>query len=420
MRTEKEQRQRLEWLFLDLNSYFASVEQNENPRLRGKPVAVVPMETDSTCAIAASYEAKAYGVKTGTMIYEAKKMCPDLICVVARHHKYVEYHHAIMAEIERHIPITKKCSIDEVACRLLDNEQSVEYVCELAARLKWGLKYGVGEAIGCSIGVAPSAFLAKVASNMQKPDGFTVLYHDQLPGRLLNLELTDLPGIAKNIKRRLNSGGIFTMKDFWDMSPKHARALWGSVEGERFWYKLHGIDVPDLPTKKSVVGHSRVLEPTLRPPSKAYGVARFLTLKAASRLRGEQLYARRFSFSTRCVDGGRWGDDVTFAPTQDNFVIVRSLENMWRTMLYELRPKKLFKVSVTLSDLYQSEDVTLDLFETTNTEKSAHNTELSKSIDSLNDKFGLDTVSVGAKPKTQSNDLGTKIAFTRIPEMKEF
>ena len=102
----------LSTLFLDLNSYFASVEQNERPSLRGRPVAVVPMMTDATCAIAASYEAKAYGVKTGTKIYDAKKMCPQLVCVLARHDVYVDYHHRVRAATEKHIPITKFWSID--------------------------------------------------------------------------------------------------------------------------------------------------------------------------------------------------------------------------------------------------------------------------------------------------------------------
>jgi len=99
----------LQWLFFDLNSYFASVEQQDRPELRNKPIAIVPSDTDATCAIAASYEAKAYGIKTGTKIYEAKKLCPDLICVLARHHVYVEYHQRIFKEVGKHIPVTKKC-----------------------------------------------------------------------------------------------------------------------------------------------------------------------------------------------------------------------------------------------------------------------------------------------------------------------
>ena len=97
----------LKWLFLDLNSYFASVEQQLNPELRGRPVAVTPVMADTTCAIAASYEAKAFGVKTGTPIYQARQLCPDLRLVVARHDLYVRFHHRIVEEIGDHIPITK-------------------------------------------------------------------------------------------------------------------------------------------------------------------------------------------------------------------------------------------------------------------------------------------------------------------------
>src|ERR1700742_4501686 len=96
----------LRWLYIDFNSYFASVEQELNPGLRGRPVAVVPVETDATCAIAASYEAKAFGVKTGTPVYESKRLCPGLVCVLARHEHYVSFHHRILEEVNRHIPVT--------------------------------------------------------------------------------------------------------------------------------------------------------------------------------------------------------------------------------------------------------------------------------------------------------------------------
>ena len=108
----------VDWLFLDLNSFFASVEQQENPALRGKPVAVVPVMTDATCAIAASAQAKKFGIKTGTNIGEARHKCPDLQLVLARHDKYVEYHHEIIKEVERHYPVTSICSIDEMGLRL--------------------------------------------------------------------------------------------------------------------------------------------------------------------------------------------------------------------------------------------------------------------------------------------------------------
>jgi DNA polymerase-4 len=96
---------RLNWLYIDINSYFATIEQQINPDLRHKPVAVVPMLSDSTCAIAASYEAKVKGINTGTKIYVAKKLCPKLVCIKAKHDLYVEYHHKIFNEIDRYLHI---------------------------------------------------------------------------------------------------------------------------------------------------------------------------------------------------------------------------------------------------------------------------------------------------------------------------
>src|ERR1700730_16792776 len=108
----------LRWLVLDLNSFFASCEQQENPDLRGKPVIVVPTMAETTCAIAASYPAKAFGIKTGTLVYEARRLCPDVQLVPAHHKLYVEYPHRILEAIDRHIPVEDVMSIDEVACRL--------------------------------------------------------------------------------------------------------------------------------------------------------------------------------------------------------------------------------------------------------------------------------------------------------------
>jgi DNA polymerase-4 len=156
----------LRWLYVDFNSYFASVEQQLRPELRGKPVAVVAVETDSTSAIAASYEAKAFGVKTGTLIHEARNLCPGLICVLARHERYVEFHHRLIEEIERHIPVTAVCSIDEMACRLMDNEISVERSTEIARSIKAGIAKNIGGHLRCSIGVAPNRYLAKVGTEL--------------------------------------------------------------------------------------------------------------------------------------------------------------------------------------------------------------------------------------------------------------
>src|SRR5688572_27153742 len=220
----------LRWLFLDLNSYFASVEQNERRELRGRPVAVVPMMTDSTCAIAASKEAKLYGIRTGTPIYEAKKICPHLICVLARHDVYVDYHHRILESVDKHVPVNKVWSIDECDAELLGQQRRPENARKIAQNIKDTIRRDLGKNITCSVGIAPNTFLAKVATEIQKPDGLIILHPDDLPGKLLNLKLRDLPGINVRMEERLLRAGIHSVADLWRTSPKQARAIWGSVQ----------------------------------------------------------------------------------------------------------------------------------------------------------------------------------------------
>ena len=156
----------LNWLFVDLNSYFASVEQEARPDLRGRPVGVVPMMADTTVCIAASYEAKAHGVKTGTVVADAKRMCPGLVLVEARHELYVDYHHRIVEAVESCLPVTAVLSIDEMACRLMGRERSLLAAMELGRRVKARIRETVGETLRSSVGLATNRYLAKVASYM--------------------------------------------------------------------------------------------------------------------------------------------------------------------------------------------------------------------------------------------------------------
>src|ERR1700694_3399752 len=137
----------LRWLVLDLNSFFASCEQQEHPELRGKPIIVVPTMAEHTCAIAASYPAKAFGIKTGTLVHEARRLCPDVQLVHANHKLYVEYHHRILAAIDKHIRLEEVMSIDEVACRL-DKVQCAPAVAHtLAQNIKHEIQNQAGECL---------------------------------------------------------------------------------------------------------------------------------------------------------------------------------------------------------------------------------------------------------------------------------
>lgn len=412
----------LKWLFLDLNSYFASVEQQEQPALRGKPVAVVPMETGSTCAIAASYEAKAYGIKTGTKIYEAKKLCPQLHCVLARHNIYVEYHHRILEAINRCVPVHRIWSIDECDCLLLGRERKPENAKALARAIKESIWKHVGPAINCSIGIAPNSFLAKVGTEMQKPNGLVLLAPEDLPGPLLDLKLTDLPGINVSMERRLYAAGITSVEELWNTSPKQARAIWKNVQGERFWYWLHGYEVPVPQTSPSMVGHSRVLDPALRSPDKTRQMTRRLLMKACTRLRKKDLYARRLSLSLRLVSGERWADECSFPAAHDPFTFLQHLHDLWQMMLQDCAalnvPLRFKKTSIVLHGLKTAEEVTGDLFEQPSV--TEHHESLTRAFDHLHQKYHKETVWLGVVPKTLAGHVGTKIAFSRVPEKEEF
>ncbi|MBI1216086.1 MAG: impB/mucB/samB family protein [Alphaproteobacteria bacterium] len=416
--------QELRWLYVDFNSYFASVEQQLSPELRGKPVAVVPVETDSTCAIAASYEAKAFGVKTGTPIYEAKKMCPGLICVLARHEHYVDFHDRIIEEVDRHIPVTDVCSIDEVACSLMKNERSAERVTEIARAIKAGLAANIGPYVRCSIGASSNRYLAKVATDLQKPDGFTILPPAALPVKLYGLQLRDLPGIGANMEKRLNAAGIRTVETLFHYPPKHLRAVWGSIWGEKMWYMLRGYDLKQEETARRSIGHSHVLPPELRPPEKAHDVARRLTMKCAARLRRMDYYARSFHLSVRLDDGPRYALDGKCEPAQDSFVFLKMMDEMWARLMQEVKNKRVKKISVTVEGLTPAADLNAqpDLFAPApqETKTRGRNEKISKAMDKLNHKFGRDTVLVGMTPAQGKTLPGTKIAFTRIPDAEEF
>jgi DNA polymerase-4 len=163
----------VEWLFLDLNSYFASVEQQERPELRGRPIGIVPLITEHTCCIAASYEAKAYGVKTGVSVEEAKQRCPHIQLVEARPKLYVEYHHRIVDAVNSCVPVTSVMSVDEMACRLMGRERALPNATTIAVDIKQSLRT-VGATLRCSVGLAPNRYLSKIASDLQAgwADGF--------------------------------------------------------------------------------------------------------------------------------------------------------------------------------------------------------------------------------------------------------
>ena len=413
----------LNWLYLDLNSYFASVEQQLQPKLRKKPVAIVPTITNATCAIAASYEAKSYGIKTGTMIYEAKRLCPKLICIQANHENYVKYHHKILTEIDKYIPIEIIASIDEVACKLMGKQQQENKARKLAITIKEGIQKNIGEYIRCSIGIAPNRFLAKTASNLEKPNGLQVLYSEDIPKRIKHFKLSDLTGIGKAIENRLIKSGILSIEELYDISPKHMRKIWGNVQGEKFWYMLRGVEISDTKTTRKTIGHSHVLEPKWRPQELAEKVMQRLLLKAASRLRRMEYYSSQISLSFRTEEGIKLNGKINFYRTCNNNKLLEEGTKIWKHLNKQKKIKRIKKISVTLYNLQKKSDIPAELFDKINQNNILYTKRferLSKTIDIINTRFGRDSITQGSLPNNVKSFSGTRIAFTRIPDKQEF
>ncbi len=417
----------LNWLFVDLNSYFASVEQEVRPELRGRPIAVVPMMADTTVCIAASYEAKAFGVKTGTVVADAKRLCPGIELVEARHEIYVDYHHRVVEAVESCLPVSSVMSIDEMACRLLGRERPLRAALDLGLRVKATIRERVGPMLRSSVGLATNRYLAKIASDMEKPDGLVALPLDILPEALPQLTLRDLPGIGAKTEKRLNAKGIYAMDQLLALGCEQAGELWGSVWGERLWHWLRGEDfeMSENEHAKSI-SHSHVLSPDMRTAEKAWAVAHKLLHKAAMRLRAADLWASsiglaigfsvprgektpvsRFGVPTR-----GWHSEVRLSECQDNQTLIAALSRLWGN-----RPKEFdqpYFIGVQLNDLVPDRLHSLNLFDAL--DDSASRTRLLATMDELNHKYGTSALAPAAM-LTAYKAAPTRIAFHSIPDL---
>ncbi|MGK2951443.1 MAG: DNA polymerase Y family protein, partial [Thiobacillus sp.] len=308
-------------LYVDLNSFFASAEQQLRPELRGKPVGVLPVMADTTCCIAASIDAKRFGIKTGTPVWQARKLCKDIVFVQARPAAYVELHHRIVAAVESCTPVGAVLSIDEMACDLMGSEREEANAVKLGRQIKQAIYDQVGEVLHSSVGIGPNRFLAKTASNMQKPDGLVVIRQEELPQRLYGLKLGALTGIGRAMEPRLNQLGIHSVEQLCSARKDTLRHAWGGIEGERFYAKLRGEVSAATATQRSSVGHSHVLAPELRDPDSALAVLYRLLHKTAMRLRHYGYCAGGLGLHLHYLKTGTghasWVDQARFSPHAD-------------------------------------------------------------------------------------------------------
>jgi len=284
-------------LFIDMDSFYASIEQQDNPVYADKPLIVVPCKTDYTCAISASLEAKALGIKTGTSVLQAKAKCYDIIVVEARPMRYVEVHNKLVKLLHEHFDTVKVLSIDEMAAEI--HPDCDDLGCDVIVDfLKADLAKTLGPRMTCGIGIAPNIFLAKVAAEIEKPNGYKLLPQHKIKEELCKLDLCDFPGIKDKMLARLKKAGITTVEELLEADMLKMKKAWQSIVGVKWHYMLrgsleydYGKNFNDIP---KTVGHSHVLPPEKKTKRGAEIVFHALLIKSLDRLNRYTMVAGGF------------------------------------------------------------------------------------------------------------------------------
>lgn len=380
-------------MHIDLNSCFATVEQQARVRLRGRPVAVVNRRTDQTMIVTASYEAKAAGVKLGMKLRDARKLCPDLIGVESDPPKYRYVYHRlldIMNDYSAHVTMK---SIDE---GIIDFSQAPKAIVDrglesIGREIKQRLKDEIGIAMRCNVGIATNRFLAKTAASLHKPDGLDVITHDNLRGVLATLKLTDLTGIAGRNEHRLNAVGIYTPLEFLDASPRVLHDMvFKSINGEQWHQRLRGWEVDDVVTTVKRVGRQYVLDDFNLSFDEILQRLHHLCESVGQRMRKQGLSARGIYVGTRTF--GMTGDKrrnywhASFV-AETPFFSNETIYSLAR-QLFVNAPPNIRDINVHAYLLQPHEPSQVSLF----ADQIARERAVTGAIDELNNRYGEHTI----------------------------
>ncbi len=383
-------------MHIDLNSCFASVEQQANPLLRDKPVAVVASDAPYGCILAPSVEAKLWGVKTGMTLSEARLLCPWLISRLADPDKYREVHAKFAKLLDDYSDHVISKSIDEFVLTLPQiqgfNPRQIYQTqglnpCSIAQAIKSQVKSEIGDYLRVSIGVSTNQILAKLASGLHKPDGFDIIDSSNYLDVYKSIGLQEFCGINKRNEARLHRVGIFTPIQFYQADIQTLKSAFQSVLG-RYWYtRLRGYEVDDIEFSRRSYGQSYVLPHPMEITAWRPILAKLIA-KAARRLRSSGACATGVGLSLNFADHTSWHTthQGSFAIHDDANLLSSALA------LYEQSsPKKsVKKIAVTCFGL-ETDTGQLSYLVDTIKQKS-----LVVSLDKLNDKWGEYSVTYGS------------------------
>ncbi len=391
-------------MHIDLNSCFASIEQQSRPMLRGKPVAIVNRRTETTAIVTASYEAKAKGVKVGMKLREAKILCPDIVALETDPPKYRHVYHKLLAIMQDYSAHVSMKSIDEgvIDFNHADEVTKARDLVGIGYEIKQRLKDEVGVWMRCNIGISTNRFLAKTAAGLHKPDGLDVITSHNIREVLGELKLTDLTGIAHRNQARLQSVDIMTPLQFLDASAETLhKIVFKSVVGE-WWYKrLRGFEVDDVDTQMRRVGRQYVLERFDLSREEVLQRLHHLAESVGSRMRRYDKSARGVYVYAKPREGKYWhASSLSPLPFFSDATIYAQAE-----ALFERAPSDIKEIGIHCYELCDYSASQLSLF----ADEIARERQVTGIIDDINRRYGERTIH-------SADTLGTgEYMRTRIP-----
>ena len=408
-------------MHIDLNSCFATIEQQANPHLRGKPIAVTAYTTPRGCILAASIEAKRYGVKTGMRVKDGRVVCPNLTVLPSDPWKYRNVHIKLRKLLSDYtFDLTPK-SIDEFVLNL-ENYPSLrpqkivaQYqspICRIASEIKKRIKKEVGEWLSVSIGISTNRFLAKLASSIHKPDGLDEINKENFLRYYLNLKLTDLPYIKIQNALRLNGMGIFTVCDFYRSPLWKLKAAFESINGYYWYLRLRGWEIDDAAFARRSYGNSYALPKPYAELSDLSPILSKLTEKMGFRLRRAGYVARGVHVAVGYRDGCFWHKGVSFPQNlSDSRDIYKKAYGILALSPYK---KPVRDLAVSCFDLKARGVLQLELFEDILKKEN-----LVRAIDKVNEYWG-NFIIAPARMLSATGAVPDRIAFGGVKELEEF
>lgn len=399
-------------MHLDLNSCFATIEQQANPLLRGRPIAVAAYTTPSGCIIAPSIEAKKYGIKVGIRVKEGKALCPRLIVLSPDPAKYRNVHLCLRGIMASYTNEFYPKSIDEFVLNLEGYPAYKKGMFKLGEEIKERIRKEIGEWISASIGIGPNRFLAKTAASLKKPDGLSEINKDNFLKVYSRLSLTDLCGIKFRNKARLNSLGIYSVLDFYKAPYQKLRAAFESILGYYWYLRLRGWEIDDTPFGRRSYGNSFVLPKPRVELKELSPILAKLVEKMGRRARRAGYKVQGVHLAVSYRDGSFWHKGVktskVLADSRDIYKIA------FRLLTQSPYKKPVRELAVSVFNLAKSAFSQLELFE--DIEKKER---LTKALDEVSERWG-DFVVAPARMLGTKDVVIDRIAFGGVKELEEF